>query len=598
MRIKKQFFSEMKYLFFNKDLFHNIFAALSLLIFYGLVFSLFLPEGINKLFVTKLYTYLLILLLIPLLIIYIFLKKYLYIYNKSSSTFYKNQFDTKINCKDLLLVLLPMTPITRYVLINLDTLSIFNAILVIIFFFLCSIVVTFLLPVILKTLYKKILLITGLTFSYILFDMATFAHIFLWGDRGLFRIQLPILFILIIIFFVIYSFGKKYLILPIVMFFIVNTMNVVISTEELRYRFNQPSEVQKTDLFNYLITSKIQHKPDIIFLTYESYVGNETMLQYGIDNKEQELFLENKGFHIYDGIYTVGFPTISSISRLFNVSHDIHPLNLIKKVAGNSTAHKILKENGYKSIGILVSDWILGDAGSFYDYSFPKINEIIRFQSFKVLTKMIFTGRFRFDIIFESWCYEDYLSEKRNILSSNFEQPIFLYTHNKYPGHSETGRRVSSSEIENYKNGLKKANIEMKQDVELVLKNYPNAIIVVMGDHGPALTKSTFGTSREEYGVYPKSEINRLDIQDRYGCFLAIKWPDHSIIVHSKIEILQDLFPAIFAYLYNDNNIYNYRIEQRLHTTERMLSDVTVKNGVIVGGKDDGKLLFNSMQYR
>ena len=61
---------------------------------------------------------------------------------------------------------------------------------------------------------------------------------------------------------------------------------------------------------------------------------------------------------------------------------------------------------------------------------------------------------------------------------------------------------------------MKKANIEMKNDVLNILSNDPDPIIVLLSDHGPSLTKNC----RELRG-YDISTIDKYDLQDRYGTF-------------------------------------------------------------------------------
>lgn len=72
---------------------------------------------------------------------------------------------------------------------------------------------------------------------------------------------------------------------------------------------------------------------------------------------------------------------------------------------------------------------------------------------------------------------------------------------------------------------MSKANKQMKKNISLLKKNNPDSIIVILGDHGPYLTKNCTALQN-----FQQSEINRFDIQDRYGTFLAIQWP-------KKIEV-------------------------------------------------------------
>ena len=144
-------------------------------------------------------------------------------------------------------------------------------------------------------------------------------------------------------------------------------------------------------------------------------------------------------------------------------------------------------------------------------------------------------------------------------------------------------------EVEQYQKRLQLANRRMRRDVEEIVRRDASAIIVVAGDHGPYLTKNCTTTAN----VYDLSEITRLDIQDRFGTFLAIRWPTDDYVSYDRITILQDLFPAIFAYLYQDESFLEWEIEPEIVTTS-IISGASVRNGVIQGGVDDGQPLFLS----
>jgi hypothetical protein len=127
----------------------------------------------------------------------------------------------------------------------------------------------------------------------------------------------------------------------------------------------------------------------------------------------------------------------------------------------------------------------------------------------------------------------------------------------------------------------------MRHDIATIMEADPEAIVIVAGDHGPNLTKNCMGTD----DAYDLSEISRLDIQDRLGTFLAIKWPSEDFEDYDDITVLQDLFPAIFAYLFADPGILASRVEPEILDT-RAISGANVVDGVIVGGIHSGQSLF------
>ena len=348
----------------------------------------------------------------------------------------------------------------------------------------------------------------------------------------------------------------------------------------------QPSSNDQPEIHDLINSKKIANKSDVFLLTYDAYVSNETLLQYGIDNSAQEKFLIQNGFYIYRGVYSVGPLTLPSMSRVLNISKEIKD-NLRSITSGNNSANNIFKANGYKTFGVFYCDYFFLGFKPTYDESYPAL--VLPKQPYRLLVAAIFEGQFRVNW-FQKIPHDDYLLRKREILASKIIQPKFMYTHSCYPNHSIFFRAVSGNEIESYKKALSIANEEMQNDIELAIGHNQNAIIIVNGDHGPYLTKNCMPLDN----IYQKSEINRLDIQDRYGCFLAIRWPKGANIDHKQIKILQDIFPTVFAYLYNDNSILRSRIGQET-IDSNTAGGVIVRNGIIVGGKDDGKPLFESM---
>ncbi len=78
-----------------------------------------------------------------------------------------------------------------------------------------------------------------------------------------------------------------------------------------------------------------------------------------------------------------------------------------------------------------------------------------------------------------------------------------------------------------------------------------------------------------------------MDIQDRFGTFLAIRWPTPDFENYDDIIVLQDIFPAVFAYLFNDEGFLESKIDPSTFSPL-----VTVRNGIIFGGINDGEPLF------
>ena len=95
--------------------------------------------------------------------------------------------------------------------------------------------------------------------------------------------------------------------------------------------------------------------------------------------------------------------------------------------------------------------------------------------------------------------------------------------------------------------------------------------------------------------------IDKYDIQDRYGTFLSIHWPKDISDSGLNIMMIQDIFPAILSKITNNDNLFNkFKAERKLlwdFEINYNIGGINVINGIIKGGKDDGKPLFDKRSY-
>ncbi len=348
--------------------------------------------------------------------------------------------------------------------------------------------------------------------------------------------------------------------------------------------YKKPNELISSRSENRLLLTvqrEPEHTPNIYLLIYDAYVQNETMLSYGIDNSYQEEFLKEQGFILYPKTYSIGGHTISSMSTVFNVADDYYG-NKRRGVSGDGIVQTILNNIGYKTYGVFASDYYFKGIGSSYDYSVPD-----KGSSGIELASVILIGEFRFDFRVNKLPHDQFVKLKRSVFNDVSKGQSFLYTHSDLPNHSQNSGTCQPDDINIYEDRLSKANLEMREDIQIVSENDPESVIIVASDHGPYLTKNCTNTSK----VYDIFEISRTDIQDRYGTFLAIKWPTEDYIKYDDIIVLQDIFPSVFSYIYKDETILESRIDPIIPTSNT-ISGASVNDGIIEGGMNDGEKLY------
>jgi hypothetical protein len=579
--------SALKRLFEVNFFFPNVLIPVIALTVYCASFaylsSRFQLEGVNYFFASKLGRYLLFA-AGGMLVIFLVTRRI-----RPNDTLVFRNTNEKLYPGDFLLLLLPLTPVVQYILNNQAILSLQDSLYVLITLALFSGVYIFVLPAVLaKLIPSRTLMIMGLAFVVTIVSMALVSDYFAWFEKGALRKQLFVLGGVFIVVWILYNLNQKMVLyLFIVANLIVNSVYQLSSQASKRDTSTVPLEENK-------LLSSVQGKlpvrtPNVYLLVYDAYVPNETLLGYGIDNSAQESYLEEQGFTLYPHTYSIAGSTLSTMSRVLNASTEYYGSSR-RAVSGDGVIHKILKDLGYETYGLFYSDFMFQGVRQSYDYAIPRV----AIPAYVQLLKAVFLGEFRFDIEqagFSEQTRDQFVASKQAVFkNASEEQHVFIYMHSNLPTHSQNSGACRPNETKLFQKRLRAANIEMGQDIDWILGNDPNAIVIIAGDHGPYLTKNCFVTA----DGFDPSEVSRLDIQDRHGTFLAIRWPTGDFTDYDDITVLQDLFPAVFAYLYQDTTLLEAKIEPVILTPNRTISGLSVHDGIIQGGIDDGEPLFLS----
>ena len=561
--------------------FSNIHVSLVVVVLYFISFEFLLspilkiPNGVSYVFVSRSWKYFSLLAMSSSWIFLAILR-----FKKSGKLAFNNSKE-KIYSGDFFLLLLPLTPVVQYILNNQDILSPLGSLYVFIFFMLFSGIYIFVIPAFLSFVGStRTLIFLGLAFVFTITSMASLSNIYEWFDKGSIKIQLMFMGGVFLATWFLNSLNdKKILRVLIAVVFVSNSVMQLLAQDIWKDRTSLP--VAENKLLSLIEERVPAVTPNIYLLVYDAYVSNETMLAYGINNSSQEEYLEELGFELYPHTYSVGHKSIKTMSRVLNASTDFYG-NSRRAVSGDGIIQKTLKSFGYETYGLFPWDWYFrGNNASTYDFSTPEY-----ISSPDILLQAILMGEFRFDFGFDKLSRKQFVETKQGIFESVSGNQVFIYMHSNLPGHSQNSGVCRPDETNRFITKLLNANLEMQQDIKTIIENDPESIIIVAGDHGPYLTKNCLGL--EGYDI---SEISRLDIQDRFGTFLAIRWPTDNFAKFDDITVLQDIFPAVFAYLLNDQRILESKIESSILEIGT-ISGASVQNGIIFGGINDGEPLF------
>lgn len=539
---------------------------------------LILPSGVNFVFLSRFWKYLLVLAAVIYLIFYISIKK------KRGDEFVFKKSIENISAGDILLVLLPLTPVVQYILRNQDILPIKDSLAVFAFFVFLSSLYVYVIPTLLGIVSSiPTMMLSGLAFVFTITSMSLLSQYFSWYENGNLIIQaLFFTGTFLVIWLLYHSSNKRILHIFIVGMFFVNTGIHLVHNNNDTNELNLPET--ENSLLSLVDGKELVFSPNIYLLVYDAYVADEILLSYGIDNSLQEDFLREQGFELYPHTYSVGSETLTTMNSVLNVSTEKYG-NERRGVSGDGIIHNILKNYGYKTYGLFTSDYYFRGIQSSYDFSTPESSS----PPYMHLVTAILMGEFRFNLGFDFQTREEFLESKKAVLEDVTAEKAFIYIHSDLPNHSQNSGACLFYETNTYRERLMDANTEMREDINSIINNDPGAIIIIAGDHGPYLTKNCISTE----GEFDISEISRLDIQDRFGTFLAVKWPTEEYNQYDEITILQDLFPAILSYMHQDEIILESKIEPITNSSER-ISGASVNNGIIFGGIDDGEALFLS----
>lgn len=403
-----------------------------------------------------------------------------------------------------------------------------------------------------------------------------------------FSVHLVFLVISTLVFVWLFSNSKITVLLFSVFLLVGSTIQVVnVSYQDLPVNLN----AQKSDLHSYLSSKEIKRSPNIYYLLYDSYVNENLITLYDIDNSEHMDYLRDKNFQLSDKVYSTGSGTLITTSHLLDLSTDGLKEQYSNVIMGNSTVDNLLQKNGYETHYIVGEYFIRGFnvpfGGDFLNNESNTSLSLLQSDhsnnSMKTVVYSILMGEFKFnnEFLLGKKTEDKKVELKKDNISNLRTKPKFLFYHCNYPGHGNGDCHANENEL--YAEKIQLANKMMKEDVENILSIDDNAIIIIAGDHGVHRK----GDCQSKLQGYQESEVEAKHILDNYGTFLAVRYPDS--YKQQDILLLQNVFINVFSYLFDLEDLNKYKLPSK--TIGGPLPKGSITNGKITYGADKNSRL-------
>lgn len=300
-----------------------------------------------------------------------------------------------------------------------------------------------------------------------------------------------------------------------------------------------------------ILTANFIKKPNIYYIQPDGYASKQNLdgSIYNFNNQVFEAYLEEKGFTVYPE-YRSNYPsTLLSNSSMFNMKHhyfqgDIEKYSARNVIMGNNAVLQTLKHNGYKTHFITERPYLL--------MSRPQLGYDTANFSYTDLPHLK-----------DAWDdTRDVIADFKNMRPA--EGSHFYFFERMVPGHiSVFNSKGKEEERKLYLEGIKQANIWLKQLISEIEKKDPDGIIVIAADHGGYVG---FETTLQ---TLTKSD-NPLLVKSIYGALCTIKWGDKKHTDYdADLKTSVNLFRVVFANLAQDKELLNNLQEDASYVNTR-----------------------------
>jgi len=362
----------------------------------------------------------------------------------------------------------------------------------------------------------------------------------------------------------IHFFAKQKLLLMI--FFMSAIIYCLIFVKEERKLVEVPSIEIPQELANL----ELKDSSSIYLFMHDAFPHKDIASHFDIQYYDEMMAIfEENGFNIYN-VYSLVDNTLLTMYSVFQITTDSLPKSengvnsAVKKTAkeavslkhylryflsGNNITNLLLKSKGYETgISNTSNRWFFQKENNAYDFYIKDsissnllLINVLKGESFyRVMGNFIDLN----------------LDFAKGVAQNGNKSKVFAWT-TAGPGHTRQSLNTTrEAEYGNWTARYKEAIHDMKMEIDALVKN--NSIIIFMSDHGPFLVDIPLWPIDYDF-----NKTDYLKFRDVFGAFMAIRFPDkeRASKYDKEFTVTQDLFPIIFAYLFDSEIPLKYKIQ-------------------------------------
>mgnify|MGYP000106091082 CR=1 FL=1 len=318
-------------------------------------------------------------------------------------------------------------------------------------------------------------------------------------------------------------------------------------------------------------------KPNVYLIQADGYANFAELKKgvYQFDNNSFETFLTEEKFTFYPTYRSNYSTTVESNVTLFNMKHHYYNKSIgyneiyngRNMILSENTVLDAFKTNGYKTYFLTETPYLLVNRPTmgFDITNFPYSD-----------MKYIRNGARRLKDIEEP--LQRYVEEQTS-------QPKFFFVQLLNPWHVTSinnASKKSETEREQYLERLTETNEILERSIKHIKENDPNALVVLMSDHGGFVGMRHTGEKRTK-------NLNRDFQYSIFGANLAIAWPnDMPPTYDSNLKSSVNLFRVLFSYLSEEKKYLEHLQENGSY----LIIKEGAKEGIYQTIDDTGRVVF------